>query len=529
MTPALVLVLLLSLPFLWVLARRPVLRRLAVRNAAPPPARGGARRPRLAPRRRDHHRLDGRRRHDERVDPPGRPHPPRPDRRDRLDARARSTSSSCSRSTGRSRARTATSTASCALAWMDGCRHDDRPAHPLGAALAGARGRLRGRPALRRRRRATGIAGPTPAPGHAAISSDLARALGLRPGARIAVHAFGLRTRARRRPGPAPSWDRRLLARRRAGVDERARLAPHLRPHHHERRRLGRAADLGDRGLEPWRRRERRVPHRPRRARHSRRLPGTAARAADLRGEADNARHRRHAVGKGFTSMFTAMGSFGVLAGLLLLVNLFVMLAAERKTELGMARAVGMRRSELVGVFATEGWLYALTATALGVLIGIGLGRILVAVSARVFSTRAQPLRPLLHGATAAASQCRSRSASRSRSSRSCSRASRSAGSTSSARSATSRSRPRRQGRLLWVVVRLRARPARRRRHRAGSGDGATASGSCSGRRSWSSASRRSQPGSSPLTRSTRSPRSSSSSGARRSSASFPPRRKARA
>ena len=65
--------------------------------------------------------------------------------------------------------------------------------------------------------------------------------------------------------------------------------------------------------------------------------------------------------------MFTAMGSFGVLAGLLLLVNLFVMLAAERKTELGMARAVGMRRSELVGAFATEGWLYALVATALGV------------------------------------------------------------------------------------------------------------------------------------------------------------------
>src|SRR6476619_1293672 len=33
MIPALVLVLLLSLPFLWVLLRRPVLRRLAVRNA----------------------------------------------------------------------------------------------------------------------------------------------------------------------------------------------------------------------------------------------------------------------------------------------------------------------------------------------------------------------------------------------------------------------------------------------------------------------------------------------------------------
>ena len=85
--------------------------------------------------------------------------------------------------------------------------------------------------------------------------------------------------------------------------------------------------------------------------------------------------------------MFTAMGSFGVLAGLLLLVNLFVMLAAERKTELGMARAVGMRRSELVGAFATEGWIYAIVATALGVAAGIGLGAVLVSLSARIFAT----------------------------------------------------------------------------------------------------------------------------------------------
>ena len=52
-----------------------------------------------------------------------------------------------------------------------------------------------------------------------------------------------------------------------------------------------------------------------------------------------------------------------------------------------MARAVGMRRSELVGAFATEGWLYAVVATSLGVLVGIGLGAILVAVSARIFAS----------------------------------------------------------------------------------------------------------------------------------------------
>ena len=39
----------------------------------PPAARGGARRARVAARRRDHHRLGDRRRHDERVDPAGRP------------------------------------------------------------------------------------------------------------------------------------------------------------------------------------------------------------------------------------------------------------------------------------------------------------------------------------------------------------------------------------------------------------------------------------------------------------------------
>ena len=46
-----------------------------------------------------------------------------------------------------------------------------------------------------------------------------------------------------------------------------------------------------------------------------------------------------------------------------------------------------MRRSDLVRSFATEGWMYAIVATALGVLVGIALGRILVAWSAAAFTT----------------------------------------------------------------------------------------------------------------------------------------------
>ena len=51
-----------------------------------------------------------------------------------------------------------------------------------------------------------------------------------------------------------------------------------------------------------------------------------------------------------------------------------------------MARAIGMKRSALVGAFATEGFLYALTASLLGTLAGVGLGRALVA-SKRAFSS----------------------------------------------------------------------------------------------------------------------------------------------
>ena len=38
------------------------------------------------------------------------------------------------------------------------------------------------------------------------------------------------------------------------------------------------------------------------------------------------------------------MGMFAVAAGILLLVNIFVMLSDERRSQLGMLRAIGMRR-----------------------------------------------------------------------------------------------------------------------------------------------------------------------------------------
>lgn len=59
-------------------------------------------------------------------------------------------------------------------------------------------------------------------------------------------------------------------------------------------------------------------------------------------------------------------------AGLLLLVLLCLLLAAERRGELGMSRAVGLQRSHLVQMLLIEGSGYALIASSLGLLLGIG-------------------------------------------------------------------------------------------------------------------------------------------------------------
>ncbi len=90
--------------------------------------------------------------------------------------------------------------------------------------------------------------------------------------------------------------------------------------------------------------------------------------------------------GDSLGSLFLIIGSFAIIAGILLLVNIFVMLAEDRKPELGMLRAVGMKRSRLVRSFIIEGTVYTLVASLLGIVVGIGVGRAVVVVAARIFS-----------------------------------------------------------------------------------------------------------------------------------------------
>ena len=87
-----------------------------------------------------------------------------------------------------------------------------------------------------------------------------------------------------------------------------------------------------------------------------------------------------------FVSVFTTFGSFSIAAGILLIFLIFVMLSAERRTELGIARAIGTRREHLVQMFTFEGLAYDLGAAALGAALGVAVAFGMVAVLSDAFS-----------------------------------------------------------------------------------------------------------------------------------------------
>jgi len=85
------------------------------------------------------------------------------------------------------------------------------------------------------------------------------------------------------------------------------------------------------------------------------------------------------------TQLFLVMGSFAIFAGNLLIVNVFVMLAEERKAEMGVSRAVGLKRVHLTITFLLEGALYVALAAFTGALVGVALGWLMIQIFNVVF------------------------------------------------------------------------------------------------------------------------------------------------
>ena len=92
-------------------------------------------------------------------------------------------------------------------------------------------------------------------------------------------------------------------------------------------------------------------------------------------------------LGQLFVQIFSIFGSFSIIVGLLLIFLVFVMLAAERSGEMGIARAIGSKRRHLVQMFTFEGVAYSIGAAVAGTIIGLAASRLLVALLASAIGT----------------------------------------------------------------------------------------------------------------------------------------------
>jgi putative ABC transport system permease protein len=86
------------------------------------------------------------------------------------------------------------------------------------------------------------------------------------------------------------------------------------------------------------------------------------------------------------TGALLGVSFFSIAVGVLLIFLIFVMLAAERRAEMGMSRAVGLKRRHLTQMFLFEGTAYTLAASVVGAVLGVGVAALMIRVLSSVFS-----------------------------------------------------------------------------------------------------------------------------------------------
>lgn len=92
-------------------------------------------------------------------------------------------------------------------------------------------------------------------------------------------------------------------------------------------------------------------------------------------------------IGSTVTTFFLVMGLFSVMVGSLLIFLIFVMLAAARRTEMGIFRAIGAQRTHLIQIFVFEGTTYNLIAAAVGTVVGFLLTFVIVKAAGSIFGS----------------------------------------------------------------------------------------------------------------------------------------------
>ncbi|HEX9804733.1 MAG TPA: FtsX-like permease family protein [Candidatus Dojkabacteria bacterium] len=88
-----------------------------------------------------------------------------------------------------------------------------------------------------------------------------------------------------------------------------------------------------------------------------------------------------------FVTIFYVMSIFGIFSGILLIVNIYFMLAQERKYEMGIMRAIAFTKFQLVKSFIIEGFFYSIISSFVGAIFGVLVGFVLVTSISSIISS----------------------------------------------------------------------------------------------------------------------------------------------
>ena len=108
--------------------------------------------------------------------------------------------------------------------------------------------------------------------------------------------------------------------------------------------------------------------------------------------------------GSAFTDLFVVLGAFSLFSGMLLIVLVFSLVALERRTELGISRALGARRRDVILLLAIEGGLYSLISSLFGLGAGLALALAIISLAQGLVEQYGFHLEPVIEPASIAAS-----------------------------------------------------------------------------------------------------------------------------
>ncbi len=98
-----------------------------------------------------------------------------------------------------------------------------------------------------------------------------------------------------------------------------------------------------------------------------------------------------------FSNMLIVLASFSIIISATLIFSVLFSFSEDHKSDLGLARAIGMKRGQVIRLFLFEGIMCAVIASAIGSILGVGIGAAILNVLNAAFNTGDSSQALILH------------------------------------------------------------------------------------------------------------------------------------